>query len=256
MSLAVFQFYSETLKQNTAVNVIMPTCFLGGKSAEPAGKFRAVYLLHGITGDHSEWVRGTMIEFYALKYRVAAVIPDIGNSFGKNLPNGANYFDYLTGELPRIIESHFPLSAKREDMAIAGLSMGGYAAFRAAFNRPDVFGYAASLSGALEPMRALNGGNPFTKLAAPLTEFAFSGNYKEDEDDLLTALNNAKKSGWDIPKLYMAVGTDDFLYRENKAFYENAVKEGFEIKFEEGAGGHDMAFWNEYSERVLAWFTE
>jgi S-formylglutathione hydrolase FrmB len=116
----------------------------------PHKKFRVIYLYHGICGDHTEWVRGTMAEFSALGGDVALIIPDLGNSFGKNLKSGANYFDYLAYELPQIVQYHFPISDRYEDNCVAGLSMGGYAAFRTAFNC-EKFGYTAGLSSVITP---------------------------------------------------------------------------------------------------------
>src|SRR5690606_12198592 len=63
---------------------------------------------------------------------------------------GYNYWTFISEELPEISRSFFPLSDKREDNFVAGLSMGGYGAFKLALSHPDKFSAAASLSGALD----------------------------------------------------------------------------------------------------------
>jgi S-formylglutathione hydrolase FrmB len=265
MSLIHFQFYSTQLKQNTAVDIILPTAFLGAAFADPPyelpkkdTKFRTVYLLHGITGDHSEWHRGSQIEFTALQRRLAVVTPDVGNSFGKNLPNGANYENFLAYELPDLLESHFPLSPKREDRAIAGLSMGGYSAFRTAFAHPDIFGYTASLSGAVNIKGVQNrDSNPLLDIAQTMVAFAFGENgqrFDENKDDLLASLNRLRRENQEIPKIFQAIGTEDFIYAENRQLGDDLKRLGFQAIYEEGPGAHDFAFWNTAVDHVLAWF--
>jgi S-formylglutathione hydrolase FrmB len=56
-------------------------------------------------------------------------MPNVHRSFYANTRYGFNYYTYITEELPHIVRSYFPLSDRREDNAIAGLSMGGYGAF-------------------------------------------------------------------------------------------------------------------------------
>ena len=60
-----------------------------------------------------------------------------------------------------------------------------------------------------------------------------------------------KKEGKAIPKLYIAVGTEDSLLDVNRDFAAFLKKEGAEYKYEEGPGKHDWFFWNEYVERGL-----
>ena len=57
--------------------------------------------------------------------------------------SGPNYLKFLTQELPEFITKMFPVSVKRENTFIAGLSMGGYGGF----------GRAGSLCGCREPVR-------------------------------------------------------------------------------------------------------
>jgi len=71
-------------------------------------------------------------------------MPSVGRSFYADLPNGQNYFTYLLEELPQYLSDVFDLSPRREDTLIAGLSMGGYGAFKAAFLHPERFAAAGS----------------------------------------------------------------------------------------------------------------
>jgi S-formylglutathione hydrolase FrmB len=60
-----------------------------------------------------------------------------------------------------------------------------------------------------------------------------------------------KESGADIPKIYMACGTEDNLIDSNRYFADFLKTEGADVIFEEGPGRHTWQFWNEYIDRGL-----
>ena len=67
---------------------------------------------------------------------------------------GKKYWTFVTEELPQLARSFFPLSEKREDNFVAGLSMGGYGALKWAFRKPHQFSAAASCSRGALPRNA------------------------------------------------------------------------------------------------------
>ena len=145
-------FFSEVLGLSTSMNVILPQSSAGqigmeGKSFSE--KHHTLYLLHGLSDDHTIWMRRTSIERYAASLGIAVVMPAVHRSFYTDMANGYNYWTFVSEELPAIARSFFPLSDAREDNFVAGLSMGGYGAFKLALRCPDKFAAAASLSGAL-----------------------------------------------------------------------------------------------------------
>ena len=60
-----------------------------------------------------------------------------------------DFGEYVGRELVDVTREMFPLSHRREDTFLAGLSMGGFGACRNALKYCDTFGKAAILSGAL-----------------------------------------------------------------------------------------------------------
>ena len=116
---------------------------------DAGAKRKVLYLLHGLSDDASAWQRYTSIETLAAAYGLVVVMPSAGRSFYTDQPNGQNYFTYLTEELPRYLADVFGLAPRREDTFIAGNSMGGYGAFKAAFLHPELYSAAASFSGVL-----------------------------------------------------------------------------------------------------------
>ena len=77
-------------------------------------------------------------------------MPSVGRSWYADMVNGPKYWTFISEELPAIARSFFPLSDRREDNFVAGLSMGGYGAFKLVLRFPDRFAAGASLSGALD----------------------------------------------------------------------------------------------------------
>ncbi len=109
-----------------------------------------LYLLHGMSDDHTAWLRYTSIERYAARHGLAVVMPAVGRSFYANEAHGHPYWDFLSEELPAVVGRFLRVSDRREDTFVAGLSMGGYGAFKWALRQPERFAAAASLSGALD----------------------------------------------------------------------------------------------------------
>jgi putative tributyrin esterase len=137
----------QTTQVCQSLNLIVPDP--GKMNGIPVRERKVLYLLHGLSEDASAWPRYTAIEAIADEYGLVVVMPSVGRSFYADLPNGQSYFTYLMEELPGYLSDVFDLSPKRENTLIAGVSMGGYGAIKAALLYPARFSVAASLSGFL-----------------------------------------------------------------------------------------------------------
>lgn len=249
MALLHWNFYSQALGVAASADIILPQ-----DAVEKGRKLPVLYLLHGMSDDHSIWQRRTSIERYADALGLAVVMPAVNRSFYTNMVHGARYWDFVSDELPKLARAFFPLSDKRADNFVAGLSMGGYGAFKMALSHPDRYAAAASLSGAVDMAaraKELPGDDPMRRREiedtfGPLDKLAGSNN------DLLFLLDKlaARKRR---PLLYQWCGTEDFLYDNNVAFRKHAKKCGIKIKYSEGPGGHTWDKWDQQIEKVLAW---
>src|SRR3954453_10312610 len=142
MALIRWDFASETFEVDTSMTVRRPD---EGDSPPPV-----LYLLHGLTDDHTAWTRQTSIERYAAAKGIAVVMPQVHRSFYANEAYGMRFWDFLADELPQTVERFFRVSARPADTFVAGLSMGGYGALRWALPRPERFAAAATLSGVVD----------------------------------------------------------------------------------------------------------
>jgi putative tributyrin esterase len=155
MALIRLDHVPQTVGVNLPLNIIMPDP--GQMRDTPVRARKVLYLLHGLSDDASAWQRYTTIETAAAMYGLVVIMPSVGRSFYTDQPNGQRYFTYLTEELPQYLSDVFGLEPRREDTLIAGVSMGGYGAFKAALRYPERFAAAASISGvlSLEILRTL-----------------------------------------------------------------------------------------------------
>src|SRR5437868_6066068 len=141
-------FFSDVLGLTVTAHVLLPQKterqigLAGG--AKTDGGFPTLTLLHGLSDDHTIWSRRTSIERYAAARNLAVIMPAAGRSFYQDMASGARYWTFVSEELPAILRHFFPLSEKRADNFVAGLSMGGYGAMRLALAHPERFAAAAS----------------------------------------------------------------------------------------------------------------
>jgi putative tributyrin esterase len=244
-------FFSETLGLSTSMMVILPQSTqgqIGMKGTEGSGKYPTLYLLHGLSDDHSIWLRRTSIERYVAPLGLAVVMPAVHRSFYTDMKIGNNYWTFVSEELPRVAQSFFSLSARREDNFAAGLSMGGYGAFKLGLRCPDRFAAAASLSGALDAT-ALD----FMNRPELAQIFGSADEVRGSAEDLFFLAEQAVRSGAPVPKLYQCCGTEDFLHSANQRFLDHARKLNMDLTYEEEPGGHDWGYWDRKIQNVLDW---
>jgi putative tributyrin esterase len=257
MALIQCSFLSESLMSQTTLSVIIPPVnnvwlSKGQKDQYEAGrKYPTLYLLHGGTGDYSDWTRLTGIERYAEEHKLAVVMASVGNSFYTDMVHGPKYWTFISEEVPKVARALFPLSEKREDNFVAGLSMGGYGALKLALRKPKCFAAAASLSGVLDIAGFVEG--PVLTSANLGDVFGELDKVRGSDNDLFQLLTSLKESNAGIPRLYQACGTEDFLYEGNVRFREHTKQLDIDLMYKEGPGGHEWRFWDTYIQEVLQW---
>src|SRR5262245_55041248 len=106
---------------------------IGVSGAGAAGPPPLLYLLHGLSDDHTAWLRYTAIARYADAAGLAVVMPAVQRSFYTNEAHGHRFWDFVSEELPSVVHSFFQVSSEPSETFVAGLSMGGYGALKLAF---------------------------------------------------------------------------------------------------------------------------
>lgn len=249
MALLRLDHVPRTIKVNSPLTIIVPDP--GEMGGVPVAQRKVLYLLHGLSDDASAWQRYTAIETLAAAYGLVVIMPSAGRSFYTDQPNGQAYFSYLTEELPRYLGDLMGLLPRREDTFIAGNSMGGYGAFKAALLHPELYTVAASFSGVLsvEILKA----NPSE---ARLREFALLfGDLDKltgSEHDPMVWLERAARNPSAQPHLYIAVGRQEDLYPLSGYFHDACQSLGVASEYHEEDGHHDWFLWDRQIRQFLA----
>jgi S-formylglutathione hydrolase FrmB len=244
-------FFSEILGLQVSAYVLVPQDAASRRTKHPT-----LYLLHGLSDDHTMWMRRTGIERYAAGRNLAVVMPAVARSFYQDMASGPRYWTFLSRELPGLMQQFFPLSAEREDTFAAGLSMGGYGALRLGLALPQRFAAVASFSGALDYVRRLRDagkqGARINKLEWDAIAGAGADAEGTDSDLEFLAARVASGSG-PKPEIYLSCGTEDDLLGDSRAFHRHLERTGYGHHYEEGPGAHEWAYWDQQIERAIAW---
>lgn len=263
MALMQLNFQSEYLQGNTTVSVILPDKPWGADPKEFYGqdrRYKVLWLLHGTYGDHTDWLRKSNIELYACERDLAVVMPTALNSNYANWEKfsiGYNMYDFLTEELMPLVYHWLPVSDRREDNYIAGLSMGGRGTCVYAFNHPERFAGAAILSQVPRDIEWDREKNPdfFKRTQISIDNRGGLKEYLASYENTWRVLDEAVAKGVDLPKLYFACGKDDMLYEGFLHFKAHAQQIGLEAAFEEIEGyRHEWRFWDLTIEKALKYF--
>ena len=242
MAWCDFHYHSPTLGFQTAANVLLP------ESGE--GPFPVLYLLHGLSDDHTMWMRRSAIERHVEGMGLIVVMPDGGRGFYSDADAGFQYLTALSVELVDRIDRTFRTVAAREGRCVAGLSMGGYGAVKFALAHPDRFAAAVSHSGALSwSHHAINhDGKSYSEEWRRILGASYVGGPND-----LFAL--AEKVDAPLrPALRVDCGVDDFLIESNREFDAHLTAIGYEHEYQEHSGGHTWRYWDEHIVDSLAFF--
>ena len=242
---------SKTTGADRLCHVILPAGYTTEKT------YPVLYLLHGIGGDHNEWLGGNPLEVVGNLVaqgeatEMIVVIPNVRamkndavpqEVFGpENIAAFDNFINDLRDDLMPFIAANYSIKTGRENTAVAGLSMGGRESLFIGFTMPETFGYI----GAFSPAPGL----------LPLS-FPVSGNHpgfpgQLTEDDLRV------KEGAPAPLfLMMCNGEQDEIVKFCTAGYEAALnKNGVEHLYYTMPGGHDFTVWKnglyQYAKRIF-----
>lgn len=259
MALVDVTFYSNALNRQVAYKALIP---IDGPMALGAERdntpLRTLYLLHGIMGSSGDWLACSRVANWAGAQRIALVFPAGDNSFYVDQEASNSYYgDYIGRELVEETRRMFPLSHKREDTFIGGLSMGGYGALRNGLKYHETFGGIIALSSALIQETAIASTEQsewsFGKRSYYESVFGDLTKLAGSDKDIAALVQGIQAQGAVYPRIYIACGTEDFLIENNRRCHAMLQEAQVEHEYLESPGVHDWAFWDDYIQKALAW---
>ena len=246
-----FSFERKSLVSFTAVIPLekVPSRGVITTGSHFSGPFPTLYLLHGVGGSQRDWVLRSRIEEWASQKGWAVIMPQGEDFFYlDNEVTGYNYGKFIGEELVEATRKMFNLSAHRQDTAIGGLSMGGYGALRTGLKYSGTFGHIIALSSALLPYAYAEMEPGVGNAVAPFSyyEFVFGKQSEVLESDRNPEVlaKGLVESGNSLPGLFLACGTEDFLYDKNLRLHVYFESIGYEHTWFTAQGVHDFNFWN------------
>ena len=264
MGLFECTFYSDSLSRTITMNAIIPTdkTMFTQHEQRDIKEYKALYLLHGGLGSHVDWIGGTNIQRWAQDKDLMVFMPSGENLFYIDIPETQGRFGKFIGEeLVEYTRKTFPLSHKREDTFIAGLSMGGYGALVNGLKYNHTFGYIGSLSAGVLIDGIVDEAPKITALSPKYLEdrsfwtriFGDLSKLRGSDKDYKALAQKVMAEKGDIPKIFMCCGTEDFLLPENQEYRDFLRGINYPVDWFEGPGSHDWDFWDTFIKKFIDW---
>ncbi len=239
-TVAKVWYNSPSLGLNRRLTVYTPAGYETGKQRYPV-----FYLLHGMGGDENAWSElGRTAQILDNLIAQGKAVPMIvvmtnGNAALEAAPCESSLgFTVPTMQLPKTMDGSFETAfpevvkfidktyrtkANKKNRAIAGLSMGGFHSLHISKQYPDMFDFVGLFSAAIMPN-------------------------KDVESPIYDDMKGKLKVQFDKkPSLYwIAIGTDDFLYKANEDYRHVLDNNGYPYQYYETGEGHIWKNWRIY----------
>jgi enterochelin esterase family protein len=226
-AVAEVHYFSTALNRTRRMHVYTPPGYEKGRDSYPV-----FYLLHGAFDGDDSWSTVGRAGFIIDNLIAAGdaepmivVMPDghtsrFGGTGGLNM---ADFFGEFNADIKPHVERTYRARTAREDTAIAGLSMGGAQTLDIAFGDLSSYAYVGVFSSGV---------------------FGIANDSTWESSHLAQLDDAARKRGLEL--VWFSTGKDDFLLDTTKTTVAMLEKHGFDIVYEESAGGHTWIVWREY----------
>lgn len=235
---------SASMKKEIKAVVIKPDSYASGK------RFPVVYLLHGYSGNYSNWIEKVPgIKEDADRYQVLIVCPDGGfGSWYWNSPvdPAFQYETYVAEELVNLIDQQYKTITGAGGRAITGLSMGGHGALYLALKHPAVYGAAGSMSGGVDIRPFPNNWDMAKRLGSYASNKALW-----EENTVMNLLHLAQPGK---PALIIDCGNADFFFEVNERLHQELLYRNIPHDYITRPGSHNWDYWKNAVRFQLLYF--
>ena len=227
-AVAEVNYYSTELKRHRRMHVYTPPEYQLGQDAYPV-----FYLLHGAMDSDDSWSSigraGFILDNLIAAGEAEPMIMIMPDGHTERFRRGVSglpinaFAREFAADIKPYIEQNYRVMTGRQNAAIAGLSMGGGHALEIAVSALDEYGYVGVFSSGVFSVNE---------------DSSWQDNHKQ-------ALNDATlKEGLEL--VWFSTGSEDFLLDTTEATVDLLRQHGFDVEYDESAGGHTWINWREY----------
>jgi enterochelin esterase family protein len=224
-SVAEVHYFSTALGRTRRMHVYTPPGYEKSRDAYPV-----LYLLHGASDGDDSWPTVGRAGFIVDNLIASGdarpmivVMPDGHTARFSGRMNPADFVPEFNADIKPYVEGTYRVRKERRDTAIAGLSMGGAQTLDIAFGDLESYGYVGVFSSGV---------------------FGIAESPQWESARLAQLDDAAAKRGLSL--VWFSTGKDDFLLDTTKTTVAMLEKHGFDVVYEESAGGHTWINWREY----------
>jgi S-formylglutathione hydrolase FrmB len=226
--------FSSSMHKEIRCVVIKPGSYKKKKNSYPV-----VYLLHGYSGNYTDWIRLVpQLQQYVDDYQLLVVCPDGGFSswyFDSPLDSTMRYETHVSNEVVAYTDTHYRTIASRTHRAITGLSMGGHGGLFLGWRHAAVFGACGSMSGGVD-IKTSPWDFDISKRIGDTVAYAV--NWKR-----YAVLNIIEQKPSDSLAVIFDCGTEDFFYAMNKQLHQKMLQLRIAHDYTERPGKHNWDYW-------------
>jgi S-formylglutathione hydrolase FrmB len=227
------------LTHSTAMNKDIKAVVIEPDDYSTAKKFPVLYLLHGFSGNYSDWIlKVPSVKKLSDVYHMVIVCPDGGFAgwyFDSPVSKESQYETYISKELISYIDSHYSTITNRSGRAITGLSMGGHGALYLAFKHLNLYGATGSMSGGVD-LRPFTDSFGIEQVLGKYSEYP----QRWEENSVINMIYLLKPNSLAIT---FDCGSSDFLFPANKALHEKLLERNIPHDFTVRPGSHNWEYW-------------
>jgi len=247
--------YAPSIDRTSRFMVLLPMEY------DTTQRYPALYLLHGLGGNYTNWTSSSKIADYSARSRIIIVMPDGGSSWYANSVSDRSdkYEDYLCDDLQAYVQRKYSIDTLRQ--GIAGLSMGGYGSLVQGVRHPEKYIFAGSLSGSVNVPRDIEQREKNSATVPTVWNlrriFGEPSSPARSAYDLLTLSANADPDS--LPYFYLAIGIQDPLPRflvGHRDLVDLFSKRGIAYEYHETPGAHTWTYWDKEIQPLLVRFEE
>lgn len=253
------QIDSQVLYRPVTVAAMLPYTLTTAK-----GPFRVLYALHPAMTNSGIFFEKLGLSDQVEKHGIVVVAPDLGNGYFINSPH-EKQADFLQTELMPVLHNLLPLSDRREDNKLLGISMGAFGAAHWALCCPDKFSAVALVSGVFDASLQIDERARKSRELRPLVSIFFH----KIMPSLMLDMKGEVLPMADIRPLYVQAATkgapcfalwygdEDYLcINQNENFAHCCRTHGISVDVHVSSGAHNHSYWkcavNEASDWLMS----